>query len=51
MIDRLFTDQSVLAIAPIVTLGIIMALVGFFWIWKERREDQQRHSVHKDSSH
>ena len=50
MIDRLLSDQSVLAIAPIVTLGIIMAIVGFFWIWKERREDHGRHAAQKNSS-
>lgn len=44
MIDRfnqLITDQTVLAILPIVTMGIILSIVGFFLIWKERREDQQ----------
>jgi hypothetical protein len=41
------TDQTVLAMAPIVTLGIISAIVGFYWIWKERRADQGR-SPHKN---
>jgi len=40
MIDKLLTDQTVLAMAPIVTLGFLMIVAGCFWIWKERREDK-----------
>jgi hypothetical protein len=40
MIEQLLTDQTVLAMAPIVTLGFLMAVVGFFWIWKERRDNK-----------
>jgi hypothetical protein len=39
--NDLITDQTVLAILPIVTLGAIGAVVGFYWIWKERREDRR----------
>ena len=40
MIDRLLANQAVLAIAPIVMLGILMTAAGCFWIWKERRENK-----------
>ncbi len=47
-LNELITDQAILAILPIVTLGVIMAGVGFFLIWKERREGQEHHPTHKN---
>lgn len=37
-LNQLITDQTILAIFPIVGLGIIVGIVAFYLIWKERRE-------------
>jgi len=48
MIKELITDQTVLAMLPIVSLGVIAAIVGYYWIWKERREDRERQPHYKN---
>jgi hypothetical protein len=41
MLSELATNQTILAMLPLVGLSIIVAIVGFFFIYKERRASQQ----------
>ncbi len=46
-LNRLVTDQALLAILPVVSLGAIVAIVGFYDIWRERRNDQDHRAIPK----
>ncbi len=41
------TDQALLAIAPIVSLMVLVGIVGVYFLWKERREDREHPTTDK----
>ena len=40
LLNELATDQTILAMFPLVGLSVIVAIVTFFLIFKERRESR-----------
>jgi hypothetical protein len=42
------SDQFLLSIAPIVSLMILAGLAGIYFLWKERREDQDKPPIQKN---
>ena len=50
LIHELTTNQTILAMFPIVGLSIIVTIVVFYQVYKERRESQEQHPTHKNAS-
>jgi hypothetical protein len=44
--NDLITDQTVLAMLPIVTLGVIVGVLGLYSARKERRASRERQANH-----
>jgi hypothetical protein len=45
LLTELTTNQTILAIAPIVTLGIIAGIAGLYFARKERLESERQQAM------
>jgi hypothetical protein len=48
-VKELMTDQAILAIFPIVSLSILVAIAAAYLLYKERRESRDQEANRKQS--